>query len=100
MDSRTPKPLLVRALGGTLPDSIVHRTKQGFTLPFDQWLREDLRGVMEDSLSAIGSSPLGSYINERAARRVFTDFLKGHTSWSRPWSLHVLESWCRLHLSN
>ena len=29
----TPKKLLVEALGGTLPDEIVHRPKRGFTLP-------------------------------------------------------------------
>jgi asparagine synthase (glutamine-hydrolysing) len=100
MDSTMPKPLLVRALGGALPGSIVHREKKGFTLPFEQWLRQDLREVVRDSLSAIGSGPVGAFINERSARQVFTDFLEGRTSWSRPWSLHVLQSWCQLHLSN
>ena len=43
LDSQTPKPLLVRALGGTLPRQIVHRPKRGFTLPFEHWLRQELR---------------------------------------------------------
>ena len=43
MDSQTPKPVLVRALKGKLPNEIVHRKKQGFTLPFERWLRENLR---------------------------------------------------------
>jgi asparagine synthase (glutamine-hydrolysing) len=100
VDHHTPKKLLVGALAGKLPASIVHRTKKGFTLPFEQWLREDLRSSVHDSLRMISSTPLGSFINERAARHVFTDFLEGRTSWSRPWSLHVLQSWCQLHLSN
>jgi hypothetical protein len=25
---------------------------------------------------------------------VWTDFQNGRTSWSRPWSLHVLQRWC------
>jgi asparagine synthase (glutamine-hydrolysing) len=95
-----PKPLLVRALRGALPDSIVHRAKKGFTLPFEQWLRQDLSPVIQDSLDAIGSGPLGALIDDRSARRVFRDFLDGRTSWTRPWSLYVLQSWCQLHLSN
>ena len=55
-----PKPLLVGALKGTLPDEIVHRKKQGFTLPFERWLRENLRPEVEASLQKIGRGPLGS----------------------------------------
>jgi asparagine synthase (glutamine-hydrolysing) len=98
MDFKTPKPLLVRALHGELPESVVHRSKKGFTLPFEEWLRDDLRAPVQDCLNAINSTALGSLISERAARRVFVDFLEGRTSWTRPWSLYVLQSWCELHL--
>ena len=50
LDSGTPKPLLVKALGGQLPEKIVHRQKRGFTLPFEHWLRDALRPVVEESL--------------------------------------------------
>ena len=35
------------------------------------------------------------------ARRsnVWNNFLQGQTTWSRPWSLYVLNEWCRRHLS-
>jgi asparagine synthase (glutamine-hydrolysing) len=39
----TPKPLLVAALDKRLPESIVHRPKQGFALPFAPWMRGPLR---------------------------------------------------------
>jgi asparagine synthase (glutamine-hydrolysing) len=100
LDSGTPKPLLVRALDGQLPEKIVHRRKRGFTLPFEHWLRDALRPVVEESLGKIGDSVLGALINERAARGVWQDFLEGRTSWSRPWSLYVLQRWCQQHLSN
>ncbi len=100
LDSETPKPLLVRALGGELPAPIVHRRKRGFTLPFEDWLRDTLRPVVEESLSKIGDGVLGTLINERAACGVWQDFLEGRTSWSRPWSLYVLQRWCQQHLSN
>jgi len=96
----TPKPLLVRALGGLLPDKIVHRPKRGFALPFEHWLRDTLRPVVEESLRKIGDGALGALISERTVRGVWVDFLEGKTSWSRPWSLYVLHCWCQRHLSS
>jgi asparagine synthase (glutamine-hydrolysing) len=100
VDARTPKPLLVKALGGQLPDKIIHRPKRGFTLPFDHWLRDALRPAVDASLRNIEDGPLGSWIDGAAARNVWQDFLAGRTSWSRPWSLYVLQRWCEQHLSN
>jgi len=100
LEAGTPKPLLVRALRGQLPDKVVHRRKQGFTLPFEPWLRHDLRPVLEEAFSKIGDGALGAVINRRFALRVWEDFLEGRTSWTRPWSLYVLEGWCQQHLSS
>ncbi len=100
LDSRTPKPLLVQALRGELPDQVVHRPKRGFTLPFEHWLRDALRPVMEESLRKIGDGPLGTLISKTAVHNVWEDFLEGRTSWSRPWSLYVLQSWCQQNLSS
>jgi len=100
LNSGTPKPLLVNALGGQLPEKIVHRRKRGFTLPFEHWLRDALRPVVEESLRKIGDGVLGTRISERAVGGVWEDFLDGRTSWSRPWSLYVLQRWCEQHLSN
>ena len=46
----TPKKLLVEALAGSLPDEIVHRPKRGFTLPFERWMRQELRSEIEPVL--------------------------------------------------
>jgi asparagine synthase (glutamine-hydrolysing) len=101
LDAITPKPLLVKALGGLLPENIVHRPKRGFTLPFDHWLRGDtLRPVVEKSLRNIGGGALGALIDQQAALCVWEDFLQARTSWSRPWSLYILQCWCQQHLSS
>jgi asparagine synthase (glutamine-hydrolysing) len=97
VDRRTPKPLLVRALHGALPQNIVHRTKRGFTLPFEHWLRDDLRGEVETTLRKVASGPLSPLLKRAAVEGVWADFQQGRTSWSRPWSLFVLERWCELH---
>jgi asparagine synthase (glutamine-hydrolysing) len=100
LNGATPKPLLMRAFGDPLPDKIVHRPKRGFTLPFEHWLRDALRPVVEESLAKIEDGALGGWISKFAVRVVWDDFLQGKTSWSRPWSLYVLHSWCSRHLSN
>ncbi len=98
--NRTPKKLLVEALAGSLPDEIVHRPKRGFTLPFERWMRQELRPEIEPVLEAkrINSGPLGGLLDGAQVRRVWDEFLGGTISWSRPWSLYVLERWCELNL--
>jgi asparagine synthase (glutamine-hydrolysing) len=93
-----PKPLLVGALKGALPDEVVHRPKQGFTLPFEHWLRDELRTGVESAIRKLRDGPLASVLDNRAAQSVWADFLSGRTNWSRPWSIYVLENWCELHL--
>ena len=93
-----PKKLLVDSLQGTLPHAIVHRPKRGFTLPFEHWLRAEFRSEVEPVLTRkIGDGPLGIVLDRTEAARIWGDFLRGTTSWSRPWSLYVLHRWCELH---
>jgi asparagine synthase (glutamine-hydrolysing) len=96
----TPKKLLVEAMAGSLPDEIVHRPKRGFTLPFEHWMRQELRSEIEPVLSKkrISAGPLGELLVADRVEQVWEDFLRGETSWSRPWSLYVLQRWCELHL--
>ena len=97
LNSHTPKPLLVAALRGTLPDQIVHRRKRGFTLPFEHWLRDELRSEVEVGLWRMAEGPLAPLFEPRSVSHVWQDFHRGKTSWSRPWSLYVLQRWCELH---
>jgi len=94
----TPKKLLVDALEGSLPREIVHRKKRGFTLPFEHWMRQELRSEMEPKLSAakVSQGPLGAMLNGKEAERIWNSFLAGTVSWTRPWSLYVLQRWCEL----
>jgi asparagine synthase (glutamine-hydrolysing) len=99
LSGNTPKRLLVEALENSLPREIVHRVKRGFTLPFEHWMRDELRGEVEPVLTrGIGNGPLDGILDAVAVRKVWEDFLRGATSWTRPWSLYVLHRWCELHL--
>jgi asparagine synthase (glutamine-hydrolysing) len=91
-----PKNLLLSSLGVQLPMEIVKRPKRGFTLPFERWLRREMRQPVETAL--LGSAPSHSSLNPEAVREVWNRFLAGETSWSRPWSLFVLARWCEQNL--
>jgi len=88
---KVPKWLLTGSLGAELPPQIVHRAKRGFLLPFDRWLRSDLRAEVEGVLRDRNSS--AEFLDARAVVSVWEDFLARKTSWSRPWSLYVLKRW-------
>jgi len=97
LDEQTPKPLLVAALHGELPEQIVHRLKRGFTLPFEHWLRQEMRASVGETLRRSAEQPLGEVLNAKSIWGVWEDFQRGRTSWSRPWALYVLQRWCDLN---
>jgi asparagine synthase (glutamine-hydrolysing) len=91
-----PKSLLLRSLGVELPAEIVSRPKRGFSLPFERWLRGEMRPVVEQALMRDGSDQ--EVLNSDAVRNIWNRFLCRETTWSRPWSLYVLKQWCELNL--
>lgn len=92
------KALLAEAIGDLLPQEILAQRKRTFTLPWEEWLRGPLRPRMEASF-ADPAPPLAAYLRPGGVRAIWTDFLAGKTTWSRPWSLYVLNEWCRQHLA-
>jgi asparagine synthase (glutamine-hydrolysing) len=94
----TQKALLAEAVGDLLPQEILGQRKRTFTLPWEEWLRGPMRSRMEASFGDPAAA-LGAYLRPGGMRTVWTDFLAGKTTWSRPWSLYVLNEWCRRHLA-
>ena len=93
-----PKALLVEALGDLLPREILGQRKRTFTLPWAEWLRGPLRARMAASFDDPAPA-LAAYLRPGGLPLVWADFLAGKTTWSRPWSLYVLNEWCREHLA-
>ena len=94
----TPKRLLVEALGAALPARIVHRPKQGFTLPFEPWMRGQLREFCEHHLGPDGLSGRG-LVEPAQIRHLWESFLAGgpNVTWSRLWMLVALDHWLERH---
>jgi asparagine synthase (glutamine-hydrolysing) len=95
---RQKKALLVAAVRDLLPSAILQQDKRTFTLPWESWLRAELRPRLQESFANIAPA-LGPHLHTAGVQRVWDNFLHGQTSWSRPWSLYVLNEWCRRHLA-
>ena len=94
--TESQKALLVEALRDLLPSEILSQRKRTFTLPWEEWLRGPLKERMEQSFASPAKT-LAQHLDFDGVRAVWNDFLAGKTSWSRPWSLYVLNEWCRRH---
>jgi asparagine synthase (glutamine-hydrolysing) len=92
----TPKKLLIDALGDLLPNEIVNRPKMGFTLPWKEWLKDDLREFCEDNMIQFSKR---SFVNREAILIIWNRFLNNDPkiTWSRIWHLVVLNHWINTH---
>jgi asparagine synthase (glutamine-hydrolysing) len=80
------KPALLRSLEEPLPREVWDRPKQGFTLPFRQFLSEHREELMRWTLD-------GGVFQPSAVRKLWSDFAGGTVHWSRPWSLLAYSAW-------
>ena len=96
-DSSRPKSLLIEAMGDLLPQEIVTQKKRTFTFPWENWLRGKLGERVTSGLQD-WSPALKSQFDGRFAISAFKDFQRGRTTWSRPWSLYVLNEWAKRNL--
>lgn len=92
------KGLLRAALKEMLPAEILTQEKRTFTLPWEEWLRTALRPQVEASLNNLAPA-LAPHLHAAGVKTVWDNFLHAQTTWSRPWSLYVLNEWCRRHLT-
>jgi asparagine synthase (glutamine-hydrolysing) len=92
------KALLTGATGDLVPPGILAQRKRTFTLPWEAWLRGPLRSRMEASF-AEPAAVLAPCLRKNGINQVWKAFLAGKTSWSRVWSIFVVNEWCRRHLA-
>ena len=92
----SPKRLLTRSLGDLLPEEVVNRPKMGFTLPWEEWMRRELKDLCEQRLEGLAQRDL---FRPDGIHRLWDRFLNGdpRVNWSRIWQLVVLEDWLSRH---
>jgi asparagine synthase (glutamine-hydrolysing) len=87
---------LLKVIGKKLlPESILSRPKQGFSLPTAEWLRGEVRPLMEDCVLSEQSLARG-YFQRQPLERMVKDHLENRRDNSRElWALTWLELWHR-----
>jgi asparagine synthase (glutamine-hydrolysing) len=87
--------ILREAMRGWLPDEILDRPKQGFSVPESDWLRTDLAGFAREVLLDRSSLDRG-YFEPKAVRALMDRHAAGaDVEARRVWALLVLELWQR-----
>jgi asparagine synthase (glutamine-hydrolysing) len=87
------KYLLKRCMANKLPAPILSRKKEGFSIPMKNWLKQELKPLMEDVLSASRIKQNG-FFDPSCIEKLKAAHLAGSANNSHQlWSLMVFEIW-------
>jgi asparagine synthase (glutamine-hydrolysing) len=85
--------ILKRAFAGLLPESILGRGKEGFSMPMKQWLAHEWNGLMHELLSPASLAAAGVF-QGRYVQRLMREHESGaHNHSHLLWALMVLQLW-------
>lgn len=87
------KRVLREVLYRHVPKNLVDRPKMGFSIPLDNWLRNELRSWVEDTLS--DSNALNNIINMKEIRQIWSSHLLGRDNTEKVWGILSLLSFLR-----
>ncbi len=89
------KALLRDAMGPLLPAEVIDKPKSGFTIPIADWFRNELAGLLRDTLLDERARRRG-VIRPSYAKRLVEEHMSGQRDWSvKLWALVSLEIWFR-----
>ena len=94
IDKRRSKPILLDLVGEKIEQFIWKKKKQGFVFPWNDWLRGDLRPLVNETL-ADREFWENLNFNYKLIRKLCLDFLdrKKGVNWSMIWAFIVLRKW-------
>jgi asparagine synthase (glutamine-hydrolysing) len=100
MKNLETKHIFKRVVRGTVPDEILDRPKQGFGVPIQQWINEQLRDRIRETLAEPRTQQRG-YVNQAYVNQLLTEHERGRRDHSNAlWTLLMLELWHRAFIDN
>ena len=85
--------ILKRAFAGSLPDSVLSRGKEGFSMPMKQWLTREWNGLMHELLSARNLAADGLFDGRYVERLMREHETGAHNHSHLLWALMVFQLW-------
>ena len=89
-----PKQLLIETFKEMIPPEIYDRKKKGFLLPYEIWMKTELKSFCEERLNELQKI---DYFREGRIEVYWQRFLKNdkRVTWSRIWPLVALGDWIK-----
>jgi asparagine synthase (glutamine-hydrolysing) len=85
--------ILKRAFAGSLPEAVLRRGKEGFSMPMKQWLAHEWNGLMHELLSPHSLAAAGLF-DARYVERLMREHEAGAQNHSHLlWALMVFQLW-------
>ena len=97
LEGSTGKKLLRQSMQGTLPDSILHRSKKGFPVPTQSWLHGQLKQFTRDILSATDSASR-CYFDPKVIEEIVKGQEAGADRHQELWTLLIFEFWHKIFI--
>jgi asparagine synthase (glutamine-hydrolysing) len=93
------KVLLKEAFKQDLPDEILYRKKMGFSVPLADWLRSELKSIVESTIFTANDG-IRSYFNMSSIKQLWKHHLSGKVDHSTIiWSLLIFQLWWNRYMT-
>ena len=87
------KHILKEAVRGLIPDSVIDRPKEGFVLPINEWLLNNLRAMVEEWLAPERLAVHGLLRPETVRRWLDEHYARTANHGTRLWNLIMFQLW-------
>ncbi|MBN2010331.1 asparagine synthase (glutamine-hydrolyzing) [candidate division KSB1 bacterium] len=95
---RQTKYILKKAMEDLLPHDILYRGKEGFSIPIKNWLKEDLKPMMTDTLASEKIKREG-FFDPAYVDSLMKEHVRGtHNHSHRLWALMVFGKWYDIYM--
>lgn len=92
---RVKKYLLKKTMRGRVPDTVIHRKKEGFNVPVGRWIKKEMKDLVRDVLSPRAVRETG-LLDEKTVTSLVEDHLREKMDYSHQiWGLLVLVLWLK-----
>ena len=98
MDADSGKAVLRKVAQTRYPSSLIGKNKKGFAMPMEQWLRNELKPLVEDLLLSRDPFPSGLFDKEGLSALHEANIAGAGRSGEKLWTLLSLQLWADKHL--